>query len=206
MLAPQRSHAGVEETRARILSAAREVFERNGTRGTTTREVAERAGVNEATLFRHFGSKAALLHAMREECSAVPQFLELINQLDGSDMRGDLLRLAHAGVEKMANQRALMCISLAEDAVDGTGLDDSTSPEWRGPSVILQLLADYFAQRAAEGRVVGEPAIMARVLMGMLFQFVVAQRLWSGVVVDHTTVDYLVDVFLSGVQKGSKSC
>ncbi|MEO7039366.1 MAG: helix-turn-helix domain-containing protein, partial [Candidatus Elarobacter sp.] len=52
-----RSHAGVEDTRTRILAAARELFERNGTRGTTTREVAERAGVNEATLFRHFGSK-----------------------------------------------------------------------------------------------------------------------------------------------------
>ena len=33
MLAPQRSHAGVEETRARILAATREIFERNGTRG-----------------------------------------------------------------------------------------------------------------------------------------------------------------------------
>ena len=71
MLAPATSHAGVEETRARILAAAREIFERNGTRGTTTREVAERAGVNEATLFRHFGSKRALLDAMREQaCGA----------------------------------------------------------------------------------------------------------------------------------------
>jgi AcrR family transcriptional regulator len=56
MIAPGRSHAGVEDTRERILVAAREIFEHNGTRGTTTREVAERAGVNEATLFRHFGS------------------------------------------------------------------------------------------------------------------------------------------------------
>ena len=39
-------------TRERILRAAREVFETDGTRGTTTREVADRAGVNEATIFR----------------------------------------------------------------------------------------------------------------------------------------------------------
>ncbi len=70
----QRSHAGVEETRGKILAAARELFERNGTRGTTTREVAERAGVNEATLFRHFGSKRALLDAMREQACGVEQF------------------------------------------------------------------------------------------------------------------------------------
>ena len=74
MLAPQRTHAGVEETRARILAATREIFERNGTRGTTTREVAERAGVNEATLFRHFGSKAALIGAMREDSCGIEAF------------------------------------------------------------------------------------------------------------------------------------
>ncbi len=55
-----------DQTRARILAAAREIFARKGTRGTTTREVADRAGVNEATLFRHFGTKQTLLHDMLE--------------------------------------------------------------------------------------------------------------------------------------------
>jgi len=54
----------VEETRLRILSAARELFAQKGSRGTTTRQIAQRAGVNEATLFRHFGTKSQLLQAM----------------------------------------------------------------------------------------------------------------------------------------------
>ena len=87
MLAPQRSHAGVEETRARILGAAREIFERNGTRGTTTREVAERAGVNEATLFRHFGSKAALIGAMREDSCGIEAFRNLLPASTASTSR-----------------------------------------------------------------------------------------------------------------------
>ncbi len=87
MLAPHRIHAGVEDTRARILAAARDLFERNGTRGTTTREVAERAGVNEATLFRHFGSKRALLDAMREQACGVQQFRAVLAALPGDRPR-----------------------------------------------------------------------------------------------------------------------
>ncbi|HMD02881.1 MAG TPA: helix-turn-helix domain-containing protein, partial [Candidatus Baltobacteraceae bacterium] len=52
--------APADGTRLRILAATRDLYARNGSRGTTTREVAERAGVNEATLFRHFGTKGQL--------------------------------------------------------------------------------------------------------------------------------------------------
>jgi AcrR family transcriptional regulator len=55
--------ASPEETRERILVAAREVIGRKGKRGATTREIADVAGVNEATIFRHFGTKEALLVA-----------------------------------------------------------------------------------------------------------------------------------------------
>ncbi len=43
-----------------LLDAARDLFARQDYRGTTTREIAEAAGVTEHLLFRHFGSKAAL--------------------------------------------------------------------------------------------------------------------------------------------------
>jgi AcrR family transcriptional regulator len=43
-----------------LLDAARELFARRDYRATTTREIAEAAGVTEYLLFRHFGSKAGL--------------------------------------------------------------------------------------------------------------------------------------------------
>lgn len=49
-----------EESRRRILDAARELFAERGYRGTTTRDLAEAAGVAELTLFRHFPTKAQL--------------------------------------------------------------------------------------------------------------------------------------------------
>ncbi len=48
-------------TRERILAAAARVFAQHGASGATTRRIAERAGVNEVTLFRLFRSKEALL-------------------------------------------------------------------------------------------------------------------------------------------------
>jgi AcrR family transcriptional regulator len=48
------------EARRLLLDAARELFARQDYRRTTTREIAESAGVSEYLLFRHFGSKAGL--------------------------------------------------------------------------------------------------------------------------------------------------
>lgn len=47
--------------RDEILAAAAEVFAQHGFRGSTTRRIADAAGVNEITIFRQFGSKEVLL-------------------------------------------------------------------------------------------------------------------------------------------------
>ncbi|HET7631661.1 MAG TPA: TetR/AcrR family transcriptional regulator [Gemmatimonadaceae bacterium] len=52
------------EIRDRILEAAARVYALHGYRGSTTRLIANEAGVNEVTLFRTFGSKDSLLEAL----------------------------------------------------------------------------------------------------------------------------------------------
>lgn len=52
------------DTRQRILEAAARIFARHGLAGSTTRAIAEEAGVNEVTLFRHFQTKDRLLAAV----------------------------------------------------------------------------------------------------------------------------------------------
>jgi AcrR family transcriptional regulator len=51
------------DIRERLLDAAAQVYSETGFRGTTTRRIAQRAEVNEITLFRHFGTKEALVKA-----------------------------------------------------------------------------------------------------------------------------------------------
>jgi AcrR family transcriptional regulator len=50
-------------TEARIIEAAVQLFAQHGFKGTSTRDIAQLASVNEATLFRHFGRKADLFWA-----------------------------------------------------------------------------------------------------------------------------------------------
>jgi AcrR family transcriptional regulator len=48
-------------TRDKILKVAQKLFARHGYDGTTTKELAEKAGIAEGTLFRHFTNKKAIL-------------------------------------------------------------------------------------------------------------------------------------------------
>jgi AcrR family transcriptional regulator len=191
-----RPGSSTEETRARIIAAAKEIYEQNGTRGTTTRLVAERAGVNEATLFRHFGSKQALLLAMREGACPLAVFECVLASLSG-DLREDLRTIARLLVERMHAQRAMMCISLAEDARDDVS---GSGPEWRGPIELLQRFDAYFASLIEQGRVHGDSARLAAFFMGMCFSYVLARKIWNSHVPKSDDLDLMVDIFLNGVK------
>lgn len=59
------------EIRAAILEAAQALFRDQGYDKTSTRQIAQRAGTTSTTLFRHFGSKAAL-HAQAAAANGSP--------------------------------------------------------------------------------------------------------------------------------------
>ncbi len=58
-------------TKHALLEVTAKLFSEHGWRGATTRRIAEAAGVNEVTLFRHFGSKEVLLRAAIEHSTAI---------------------------------------------------------------------------------------------------------------------------------------
>src|SRR5208337_748966 len=53
-------------TEVRLVEAAVQLFSRQGFKGTSTRDIAHLADVNEATLFRYFSKKADLFWAAAE--------------------------------------------------------------------------------------------------------------------------------------------
>lgn len=57
-----------DDRRAAIIKAVRRVFADKGFDGTTTRELADAAGISEGLLFKHFPSKEALFTAMQAAC------------------------------------------------------------------------------------------------------------------------------------------
>lgn len=68
-----------DERRRQILDAARRVFVRTGFAGARTRDLAAEAGVTEALIYQHFGSKDELLEAAVGEplAQAVSQLIDV---------------------------------------------------------------------------------------------------------------------------------
>jgi len=86
-----------EDRRRRILAAAQEVFSQHGFRDAEVKQIAERAGVGKATIYKFFESKEALLLVVVEENLAHLRDLTL-SSLVGSS--GDPLdRLKNATLE-----------------------------------------------------------------------------------------------------------
>jgi AcrR family transcriptional regulator len=76
------------EPRRLLLEAARELFAKQGFTNTTSRDIADLAGVSEPLLFRNFGSKVGLFR----EALVVP-FLELVENFESTSEKGALSAL-----------------------------------------------------------------------------------------------------------------
>lgn len=96
-----------------VFDAAVSVFAEKGYRATTTKEIAERARVNEVTLFRRYGGKAALINAALAHVLADLAFARLTAT---SDVTADLVVLVRAYAEATQQYGGLVVTLLAETA------------------------------------------------------------------------------------------
>lgn len=186
-----------EETRTRIFAAARQLIAKKGRRGTTTREIAELAGVNEATLFRHFGNKDALIEACVTHFCPVGDLQEFLPHLSGN-IEEDLRAIAHFMTERMESLRDLILATFIEEEQWSAAGDAA----WRAPAMIKQVVTDYMAARVQAGELEGDPSLMARLFMGTIFAYVVGKNRMR--YPDYTLddiIDFNINVFLNGVRK-----
>lgn len=78
-----------EDRRQQILEVAVELFSQKGFRGTTTKEIAQAAEVNEAIIFRHFATKSDLYDAIMDAKAKSASVQEMQNILDQAMEKGD---------------------------------------------------------------------------------------------------------------------
>ena len=67
----RRTRRSAAERRGEILAAARSLFAERGFHGTTTRDLAAAADINDALLYRYFANKQEILKALADEAVAV---------------------------------------------------------------------------------------------------------------------------------------
>jgi len=194
---------GPDETRQRILQAAAQVFSEKGYTAATTRAIAAAAGVNEVTLFRHFGNKKNLLLAVINRFSALPGLETTFESQLTGDYRQDLLRLGSHFMATMRERRAAVLMMLCEA---------ERLPEVR--EVIAQvpyqqqrrLLGEYLRQQVERG-VVREldPELAAQVFFGMFFAYSISHSLLpdtsAAQIPPEDVVAQFVDIFVRGTVK-----
>jgi AcrR family transcriptional regulator len=73
-----RIRASARERQAGIIAAAATLFAAKGFNGTTTREIAQTAGISEALLFKHFPTKRALYAAILAEKAEISQLMDSV--------------------------------------------------------------------------------------------------------------------------------
>ena len=155
------------DARELLLEAALKVFAEHGTRGATTRRIAHAAGVNEVTLFRHFGSKEGLL---REALAASPRamdFAETHLPDEPVDPEAELTQFCRHHHHVLFESRSIIrkCMGEFEEH------PETTRTACQLPVRISESLRVYLERLRADGRARGDwnPRAAAAMLMGTLF-------------------------------------
>lgn len=193
---------GPEETRERILLAAREVIGRKGKRGATTREIADVAAVNEATLFRHFGTKEALLIACAQRFCGHLELAGIAAGLTGA-LDEDLLVLARLMFERFEENRDIIRWSLIEEEYQE---DVFSQTAWRPQLALLGVVLDFMRRRVESGELRGEPQKLAMVFLGLVFMHALARKKFPDSLLHsdaEAALRFYIDVFLNGVRNGN---
>lgn len=128
-----------EATRQRLLRAALELFTMNGFRSTTTPEIAERAGVAEGTIYRHFSGKE---HLLNEVYRAAHRWAgEIVGDIGGPQPPQDRLRLIGRRLIEGAERdpAAARMLLLSRDAAHLDERSRDAAREFR--NMLLQVVA-----------------------------------------------------------------
>jgi len=152
----------------RITEAARELFIKRGYRGTTTREIASRAGVSEVTVFRKFGSKKNLLKRIMDESSErISGVLEVLRR-DGDPrdvLKEVIQKLIMVMVQEKIDLLFLMMVEreLEEHGFDGWEIHDSTA------RLIYDSIEHYLRDKISEGSIrVVDPGTAAEMIISYI--------------------------------------
>jgi AcrR family transcriptional regulator len=148
MIAPATQSAAASQLttpppRERILAVARELFYRRGIHAVGVDAIAEAAGTNKMTLYRHFASKDELVaECLRELVREIDAEWEATAAANQGNPRGQLLAWLHRISEWLARESGRGC-ALANAAVE---LPDNDHPARRvvreHKSAVRQRLAD----------------------------------------------------------------
>jgi len=199
--------AGSSVTEVRIVEAAAQLFAHNGFKGTTTREIAQLASLNEATLFRYFPRKPELFWAAVESHVARVRLARETQASLASDDAPAIVvpRLVSFLLDTLNHQPQLR--RLLHVAAFELPESDTMIREHLGP--IFDMVCAYFKRCAEKGTVRNvEPSLAALGLMGAITAHQGWCQLFTGreapYADDHQALSAYAVLWLNGLLPGTE--
>ncbi|WP_338125186.1 TetR/AcrR family transcriptional regulator [Paenibacillus dendritiformis] len=178
-----------KDTKERIIEAAMTLLKEKGYRGASTKAIASVAGVNEITLFRHFGNKRNIFTAVMEKFSYLPSFEKMFKEDVMWDLQADLRMFALNYLDYFRNNGDIITIAYKELGMFPE-LDRQVALT---PVKLTGLLVDYFETMKQKGRIRDCPSeAYAMMLVSMNFGFLY-HRLVHGDISGVSEEDFIED-------------
>lgn len=195
--------------REQILQIATPLFAKKGYQGTTTKQIAQRAGINEALIFKHFSSKDELYWAVIErkiEAVSPRERLRASLHLWVEDL--DLFSAVGADILERQTRDQTLSRLLLFSALENHKL--SSRFFRRYVADYFDVLAHFIRERVERGefRKV-DPLLAARGFLGMMVYYSWVQELFGGKryqKYDVQTVSRtMADIWLQGMLKSRET-
>ncbi len=171
-----RPSAGIREA---ILSATLSLVEEEGLRRLTTKEIAERAGASEASVYYHFKDKVGLVQAVIEAGLGPLHQLEIadFDRFEGAPLADSLLEVALAFEAFFARVLPVMA-AIQSDSDLREEFGERMDAQGLGPHRGVELLAGWLDDEQRRGRVAADADTQgaAVLLIGASFMRVFASR------------------------------
>lgn len=170
-----------DERRDQILHVAIRLFSQYGFRGTTTKKIAEEAGISEAMVFRHFSTKSELYHAILDykacEGGSTKPFAWVSEAIKNKDDFEVFYQLILHALDKHKQDPNFMRL-LLHSALEGHELADMFINEAIVPT--YEVLTFYISQRQRDGVFRNmNPKLVVRALVGMMTHHSLFNNLWD---------------------------
>lgn len=190
-----------KDARQRILEAAFKVSVDFGVSGVTTKAIAKAAGVNEVTLFRHFGTKEKLLSAAIDQFGG-PALAPAMESHFTGEYRRDLINFGTDLLNILHERREVLLMLLCESVRDQKIREIMA----RNPREIRKMLARYFKSQIDKGTIKEQhPEAMAQAFLGMFFAYAVIldsmEEAIDPLISNIEIVTQFVDIFIEGTLK-----
>ncbi|KKC30616.1 MULTISPECIES: TetR/AcrR family transcriptional regulator [Caldanaerobacter] len=192
-----------DSVKEKIVVSTLKLISEKGYRSTTTRNIAEEAGVNEVTIFRCFRSKKDIvLYALKE--------LELLKPMDKKilekckwDLKEDLLMLAEEYHKNFTEDKAKIMIGLRSPEI----FEEVKEYLMRIPKGFKDVLIEYFKIMYQKGMLNNDDfELLAFSFLSLNFGFILMKASYGRKLIGFSNDEFVrrsIEIFVKGIAKSS---